>query len=26
MRECREDDKKVCYFNFTLKHYQVMGA
>jgi hypothetical protein len=26
MRECKNDDRKVCYFNFTLKHYQVMGA
>jgi hypothetical protein len=26
MRECKDNDRKVCYFNFTLKHYQVMGA
>jgi hypothetical protein len=26
MRECKANDQKVCYFNFTMKHYQVMGA
>lgn len=26
MRECKSGDQKVCYFNFTLKHYQVLGA
>lgn len=26
MRECRKNDRKVCHFNFTLKHYQVLGA
>ena len=26
IRECKNNDKKVCHFNFTLKHYQVMGA
>lgn len=26
MRECKVNDVKVCYFNFTLRHYQVMGG
>lgn len=26
MRECKKNDVKVCYFNFTLRHYQVMGG
>lgn len=26
MRECRENEYKICYFNFTLKHYQIMGG
>lgn len=26
LRECRENDRKVCYFNFTLKSYQVLGG
>lgn len=26
MRECRENDRKICYFNFTLKHYQTLGG
>lgn len=26
MRKCHVDDRKVCYFNFTLKHYQVMSG
>jgi hypothetical protein len=25
-RECRENDRKVCFFNFTLKSYQVLGG
>lgn len=26
IRECKAGDVKVCYFNFTLRHYQVMGG
>lgn len=26
VRECILNDHKVCYFNFTLKHYQTMGG
>ena len=26
LRECRDGDKRICHFNFTLKHYQVMGG
>lgn len=25
-RECKADDRQICYFNFTLKHYQIMGG
>lgn len=25
-RECQENDRKICYFNFTLKHYQTLGG
>lgn len=26
VRECIAHDHKVCYFNFTLKHYQTLGG
>lgn len=26
IRECSENDRKICYFNFTLKHYQTLGG
>lgn len=25
-RVCRENDRMICHFNFTLKHYQIMGG
>jgi hypothetical protein len=26
VRKCAKDDKKVCYFKFTLRYYQVLGG
>lgn len=26
LRVCKENDRKVCFFNFTLKSYQVLGG
>lgn len=26
VRECRENDRKICFYNFTLKHYQILGG
>lgn len=26
LRECETNDRKVCFFNFTLKHYQILGG
>ena len=25
-RKCSDNDHKICYFNFTLKHYQTVGG
>lgn len=26
VRECNENERRICYFNFTLKHYQTLGG
>lgn len=26
VRKCAKNDKRVCYFKFTLRHYQVLGG
>jgi hypothetical protein len=25
-RECKENDSKICRFNFMMKYFQVMGG
>lgn len=26
VRKCRRNEHKICHFNFTLKHYQVLSG